>query len=341
MLPDPLARTLSLVADTLRRAHESSTPNTDVCASLAAIAAETGTTIGAVTDEGPERQSLHVALVDLADGATISLGFCPAEVEPWILLGSRSWSERDVLSVDGTPLRIQEVIRYLDGIWRDRALRTQLVNLCIVRDEIRRRCIEVADVEIQAAADALRRGLGLCSAEETMRWLDQRGMSVGDFEQCAVDHAMLAKLRTTIVTPADVQRCLEERRALTDELTVMRATFSDPLAARALLEPRDDLTREGLGAAALLERGCASITISRINRSALSEELRGDSLGVGDRRAVVTDDCTTVWIVLECRSVDDRACRDAVEQLLFDEWLAERRRSASIEWHWGKRELDG
>jgi hypothetical protein len=31
----------------------------------------------------------------------------------------------------------------------------------------------------------------------------------------------------------------------------------------------------------------------------------------------------------------DERTRDAIETLLFEEWLAERREAARIEWYWG------
>ena len=35
-------------------------------------------------------------------------------------------------------------------------------------------------------------------------------------------------------------------------------------------------------------------------------------------------------------AVADDATRAAIEQILFDEWLAERRARANVTWHWGQ-----
>jgi hypothetical protein len=55
----------------------------------------------------------------------------------------------------------------------------------------------------------------------------------------------------------------------------------------------------------------------------------GDVVGPGDEGVVVT----RVLAVTQARL--DASTRAAIEEILFEEWLAERRRAARITWHWG------
>jgi len=331
-----LGMALARVADRLAVAHAAPTPHAVVAAWLTEVTRETGLPITALTETAPEHRGLHVAVLDLPDGASLSLGFCPPLADPWLLLAARSWSERDVLRVDGTPLRIHDVIRFLDSMWRDRDLLRQLVDLCIVRDEIRRRGLTVDDVEIQEATDALRRGMGLTSAEATYRWLEERGLTEGDLEGYGRDHAMIARLRAEVVPPPAVDLRCTAQPAAGDELTVLRARFATRTAATAFSKSAPPIDAPLARLIEGLDLGCLGFEIAVIRRLALPVPARAAAyLGAAIEHA--HGDQHWVTVVLAVRpGGDDAHLRDIVEQELFEEWLAQRRARSKIEWYWGK-----
>ena len=45
--------------------------------------------------------------------------------------------------------------------------------------------------------------------------------------------------------------------------------------------------------------------------------------------------CALIRVISRLTAHLDQRTWSAIERLLFDEWLAERRRTARIEWYWG------
>jgi putative peptide maturation system protein len=194
MADDTIRELLPDIADTLTASHARRETPADLSARLAALGRARGIRVTLVSDAGS-----HLVRIERPDGGTLSVGYCPPDAEPWILLGSRSWSEREVLRVDGMPIDVADVIRFFDEMWRDRDILRRLVDVGLIRLECRRLALEVGDDELQDALDAVRRGLGLHTAEVTHAWLRERGLDHAALEAYAHDHALVRKLRDTVV----------------------------------------------------------------------------------------------------------------------------------------------
>ncbi len=341
MATDALGRALVRVVETLRSLHGESTRPHAVVAALDAISGEAGIPIFALSEYGPAHRGTHVALIDLPDGATVSVGLCPPDADPWILLAARSWSERDVLQVDGAPLCIQDVIRYLDSMWRDRNVLKQLVDLGIVRNEIQRRRITVAPADVDSAVDALRRGLGLLGAEATRTWLAERGMQEVDLEAYGADHAAIRKLRSQVIDPREIEELLASHRHVASEIEVLRARFVTRDDARRFASwppPADAPLSEYR---AMAGSRCSRLEIVRLRAASWATIFETTSISVGDVIERPDGDYFTVFVVLavgEATSEDE--LRDQIEQLLFSRWLERRRATAKVEWYWGKGPVD-
>jgi hypothetical protein len=49
----------------------------------------------------------------------VSLSFCPDEELPWPLRGVGRWSDKDLVRVNNTLLRVEDAIAFLDFIWNE------------------------------------------------------------------------------------------------------------------------------------------------------------------------------------------------------------------------------
>jgi len=77
----------------------------------------------------------------------------------------------------------------------------------------------------------------------------------------------------------------------------------------------------------LIQRGAGGADVSSAVFAAKTGELLGP-LSTESGRALIR-------VLSRLPAQLNQRTRSAVEHLLFDEWLAERRRTARIEWYWG------
>src|SRR5262249_45595798 len=100
-------------------------------------------------------QSVHYdALLHLPGEGTISLSFCPDRALPWPLRGVHRWSDKDLLCVNTTVLRVDQAVACLDFIWDEAALAERLVNVCLIQEALAEYPVEVTPAELQETLDA-------------------------------------------------------------------------------------------------------------------------------------------------------------------------------------------
>jgi putative peptide maturation system protein len=273
---------------------------------------------------------------------------------PWPLRGVQRWTDRELLRVNTTAMRVDQAIACLDFIWDDRRIIDRLVNACLIQDALAREPIELSDEELQQAMDGFRRARRLYTAEETRRWLARRGMTHEQLEEYVGDTALVARLRRR-VTDGRVDAYFTANRERFDAAAVARIDFATAADARragdrarggqtdfyALAEQR---FREGTQPAgqpgqparelfALIRRGQAAEPLA----AAVFAAAPGDVIG-----PVPWDGGHSLLRVLEFAPARlDEPTRREIERLLFDEWLEDRRRAATIEWNWGSAARTG
>ena len=99
-------------------------------------------------------QSVHYdVLIRNGDDGTVSLSYCPERATPWPLRGVHRWSDADLLRVNAYVLKVDEAIAFLDFVWDAAPITAQLVNQCVIREELERDPIVLTDAELQEAVD--------------------------------------------------------------------------------------------------------------------------------------------------------------------------------------------
>ncbi|HLL21046.1 MAG TPA: TIGR04500 family putative peptide maturation system protein [Kofleriaceae bacterium] len=284
-------------------------------------------------------ESLHYdVLLRHGDGATVALSVCLDRALPWPLRGVRRWSDAELAQVNGQLLTMQHAVDLLDVVWNEAPIRDRLINACLVKEELERYPIEIEHDELQRAVDGLRRAHKLYSVEETLRWMQQRGLSHEDLELLAAHNLRFIKLRER-VTAAYVEAFFENQRSDFDTADVARLECGDAATATHIY---DQIMAGELGFFEAAQRQFVAgaqqqgTLFARLRRRDIPEALGkkifsanpGDVIGPEDDGLVVTR-------VLSRTDARLETARGAVEELLFERWLAERRRSARITWHWG------
>jgi putative peptide maturation system protein len=244
---------------------------------------------------------------------------------PWPLRGVTRAGEQRLLRVNGQKLDVADALACLDFLFDDReALRT-LIRSCVVAEALEEEPVELSADQMQAAADAFRRGKGLLTAEQTERWKAERAMSDGEFETLVRRTATVAALRRRVAGPEEVHRHFERHRDRYATVLVAFAPGGPEVLSGDVL------------AAVTRERGAgrvAGITEWRVADLPPGMAAVGDT-AVGSAVAVRIDDVDGTAVVLDRRNALDPATADRISRELFDEWLDQRRRAADVEWHWG------
>jgi putative peptide maturation system protein len=290
-------------------------------------------------------RSLHYdVLLQLPGEGTLSVSFSPDRAVPWPLRGAHRWSDADLLRVNSTVLKVDQAMACIDFIWDEARIVDRLVNVCLIQETLERDPIEISDADVQLAMDGFRRAHKLYTAQDTHRWMEQHGMSHEKLEEYVGDQVKVAKLRDR-VTDGRVDAYFEGHRADFDRVSIARIEFPDESSAREahaqIVGGAADfyaVAQARFLAPAERQGGSPHGLFDVVSRGkAPAELLEVFAADVGDVVGPLATD--TGYALVRVLSISP-ACLDAstrgdVKQALFEEWLAERREQATIDWYWG------
>jgi putative peptide maturation system protein len=301
-----------------------------------------GVELELVWEEESFDHSFHYDLLVRPEGGdTVSMSVARERALPWPLRGVRRFTEANLVQVNGRMLTMERAVGFLDVLWNEAPIHERMIDSCLVREELERHPVDLSDDELQEGLDALRRTHRLYSAEATEAWMAERGLDHERLERLVIDNVTGKKLRRR-VAEGKVAGFFEHRQAELDCAQVLRLELGDETRARRLV-PRLRGGELELHAAAEAEL-VATSEPARLEFTTLRRGVARDPLGaavfaahVGDFVGPIREGRSFVVArVLGFRSaLADDATRAAIEQILFDEWLAERRSRATVTWHWG------
>jgi putative peptide maturation system protein len=261
------------------------------------------------------------------------------------------WSEAEPVRVNATVLKVDQAIALLDFIWDEAPIIERLVNLCLIQEELAREPIALSDAELQEAMDNFRSAKKLFKAQDTLDWLERHGMSHEMLERYVADNAIAARLRDRVagdrVEPYFWQHAgdfdtgrvarlevAEESKAreLAEQISAGRLDFF-AAAERSFVEAAERGAPPKADLFAAIERRQAAPAIREQLFAAAPGQLIGP-VAVEAGHALMR-----VLAIVPAR-LDGRR-RAAIKNILFDEWLAERRQAARIQWCWGNASKTG
>ena len=334
---DPDSRLLAVVAELRALARAGAAP----AQARARIAAAVGPGVELVHERDAAGDTYHFdAILDEPGGAVV-LRYCPDRSMPFALRGAERVSDRDLVRVDGEVLPVEQAIALLDFVWSERPLMRRLLDVCIMQAALRAEPVDLSDGAVQAALDRIRVTNGLFTADQTQRWMAERGLTHEALEDHAADQAAILALRGRVVG-ARVAAEFAAHRAEYDAATLAQVVLPDDAEHRALVERvlADHLGIAGaIGLAVGAGRSAGEdLAITSVRRRELTGALRE---AVFERPAgqlhLVRDGGRLALVhVFARRAAElDAATEELIATELFDAWLAERRAAARIVWNWG------
>jgi putative peptide maturation system protein len=284
-------------------------------------------------------------LLRACPGGTVSLSFCPDRTLPWPLRGVHRWNERDLLRVNSTVMNVDQAVACLDFIWDEAPVTRRLVHMCLIHEALRKGPAEVSDAELQAAMDAFRRRHKLHRAADTQRWMRQRGIAQDQLEDYLADEVKVAQLRAR-VTADRVEDYFRSHHADFDTVRIARFECRDAEDARRTAE---DVRGGGVTfyqaaerqflAAAAEGRAQHKPTFAVLQRREVAPEFAACLFSAGPGEVVGPVRLGDSFVVLRVLSMTpaalDTPMREAIQDILFEAWLEERREAATVEWFWG------
>jgi len=302
--------------------------------------------IDLLVEEQAYDRSLHYdALLRRVGEGTVSLAYCPERAVPWPLRGVHRWSEGDLVRVNAKVLQVDQAMACLDFIWDEAPVIERLVNTCLIQEELEREPIALSDTELQEALNRFRSAKKLFKADDTMRWLERHGMSHEKLERYVADNAIVSKLRDRIAAdrveeyfrqhPGDFDTAWIARLEVADQTLVcelseqIRAGRQDfyAVAERLFFEAAQRGAPPAAGLFAVIERRDAPPKL----REQLFAAAPGQLVGPLE---VETGHALMRVLAIHPARLDGRTGA-VIKNILFKDWLTERRQAAHIEWCWG------
>jgi putative peptide maturation system protein len=309
-----------------------------------------GLTIDLLAEEEAFDQSIHYdALLQCSGQGTVSLSYCPERAVPWPLRGVHRWDEADLVQVNTNVLRVDAAIACLDFIWNEAPTIERLVNMCIMQEELDREPLNLTDAELQHAMDQFRAAKKLYRTDDTIEWLERHGMTQEKLESYVRDSAIVPKLRDRIVA-GQVEAYFRQHSADFDTARIARLKVPDESLARQmarriradelnffsaaeclfLLEKDTDASRRA-DLFAIVER--------RQIEPALRDQLFAAAPGELVGPVPFESGHTLVRVMgIVPAQLNDRT-RASIKDILFKDWLEDRRKEARIEWRWGNASM--
>jgi putative peptide maturation system protein len=294
--------------------------------------------------------SVHYdALLRVPGWGSVSIGYCPERGVPWALRGTFRWSEVDMFRVNQRRIGVGDVVTQLDFLWAEPWLAKQLVDSVLITEALEEEpdAFTASDEDLQEAMDAFRRRRGLLSEEAMMHWLEEEGLTQRKLETRLEGFVKIRKLRQRVVAGRE-EAYFASHGSEFDVAVIARIVLEDLERARSLYERLRGGEVDLLLAATEALREPKPSThrwesppplLERVRRSALPSEQAAVIFAATPGAVLKPVETEAGYELRKVLGIEpavlDAATRAAIGERLFQEWLAERRAAADVEWLWG------
>ena len=287
----------------------------------------------------------YTVLLTMPQVGTVSISLAPDTAVPWLLHWARHARENEVVRVNQETLTIEHMIASLDLGREQTPMASQLVDMCLIQEAVKRYHIRPSAEHLQQALDRFRKVHRLFSAASTHQWMTERDWSHQKFEKLLEGQAVTAMLQERIATPEQLQTYWEQHPGAFDtvHLACMRLRNRDNAtqlcaAIHAGEQEFYKVAAQQFVAGKLLSSS-APFFATHVRRAlapaqaaVLFRAAPGDLVG-----PLANTGSWDIVHVLACQTaqLSDKTTCEIVKKAVFEEWLATQRQQAQVEWYWG------
>lgn len=273
-------------------------------------------------------------LLGAPDGGTVAVSWRPDQGVPWTVQYSDHWAANYVLIVNKHRTSIQSALIYLRTVLnRKPDLMNDLINKVLIQEAIDESPPAVSNKETEKAVDDFRLSHGLYSAAATRLWLDEMSLTMAALRELAAGNVSARKIKKR-VTADKVRPYFDAHRKDFDVLTIFRVQTPSKTVAVAITK---GARPSGLWMAlhkkgSLLSTPNGQLATKHARELPPSFASASPNMIIGPERSP-----EGYWVgqVLQRRAARfDSSTRARIEDLLFEDWLAERKKQSTIRWHW-------
>ena len=245
----------------------------------------------------------------------------------------------NLVRVNATILKVDQAVALLDFAWGEAPMLKRLVHACLVREALEREPVSPSDADLQRALDGFRRTHRLYKAADMHRWMEQRGLTQEKLEGLVAELAQLAALRDR-VTAGRVDDYFAAHRTDFDTVSVSQFAVADADRARRIA---DEIRSGALDFYAAAEgiswkRGRLPSLFVTLRRGQAPPELIA-ALAAEPGAVVGPVRRGEAYVISRVLSNTparlDAPTRAAVQDVLLETWLEDRRADSTVEWYWG------
>lgn len=212
------------------------------------------------------------------------------------------------------------------------------ITAALVRDAANQLGIEVTKNDVQQAANEFRERNGLVKADDAIRWLNERGLTVQDWQEVLQEDVLLAKFKKARFGPK-VPSYFAEHKLEFDCATIARIVVSsEGLASEILLQLREegavfeDMARKYSTDRQTKDHGGYVGRVTRKDLGSIaSSAVFGAKAGAFQGPFKVGKEFHVIRVIDLQPAVLDEETRLAVENKMFASWLADARKKANVE----------
>ncbi|MHB1425748.1 MAG: peptidylprolyl isomerase [Gemmataceae bacterium] len=236
-----------------------------------------------------------------------------------------------IASLAGSRLTLGSLLKRLRAQARLGPLAREALVRQYILDQAREAGLSITTEELQQAANAYRRRIGLNTAADTHAWLTHHGLSPDDFESGLEEDLLAATFRQQR-SAAEVEVYFSSHQADYERLHLgLLVVERDELAQELAIQVRD----EGRDLDAVAQEHGLPVIHRQVFRKELAEALAAALASAKDGEMVgpiaTPQGFVLVQIKARRESVLDPAIRQAIEQELFEKWLADRTKEATFD----------
>ncbi|MEU8202801.1 TIGR04500 family putative peptide maturation system protein [Streptosporangium sp. NPDC049046] len=272
-------------------------------------------------------------LLDHPEGGTVALTAPAEDGVPWLIDHSTHWAAGYLVSVNDVDVTVPQALTMLRSLSRrDASPYQEIVDQCLLVEATE----EAAGTEpltaadLQATADEFRRSRGLHDRASTLAWMTEAGMSGERFEAYITEIARRRRFRRDKEAELAPGHLAANPGAFA-RVRAVWVTGEEKVSAAGTTDLLSALTSFGEGTSA--EE--TVVTFATRWETDLPEALRGAAPGRVVGPVELPDGGFLTGAVLSrSAATGDAETLAAAGRAAFARWLAERRASATIEWHW-------
>jgi parvulin-like peptidyl-prolyl isomerase len=212
------------------------------------------------------------------------------------------------------------------------------ITIALVREAARQLEIVVTKTEAQQAANEFREKHNLVKAEDAIRWLTERGLTVIDWQNALEEDVLVAKFKKIRFGPK-VASYFAEHKLSFDCATIGRIVVAtEGLGSELMLQLREegavfeDLARQYSTDRKTKEHGGY---VGRVTRKGLgpvaSAAVFGAKAGSFEGPFKVGKEFQVLRVIELHPAILDEGTRRIVEDRMFEDWLSEAREKATVE----------